>query len=197
VEYVYLSTTPVYWDELELDQEINLIEEEIARLEEQKLLLKRSSSISSIDSNSDLSSLSQNSSSADEHSEDEDRFLLPLASPTKRIPKVDLRQNKNQKRRKISDDEEKKSKSKKNQKKTVNLKVKFQEDLMTPSKNIGSSVNSLESTCTTTSSISSPSKKSLEKRKQTEQIFKVEQVLKLSPVVSSEDNEDEDIDILN
>jgi len=211
VEYVYLSTFPVHWDELELDQEINSIEEEIARIEEQKLLLKRSSSFCSSDlsgseSNSDVGSLSQSSSSA-EQSEDEDRFLPPLASATKRITlnKVDLRQN--AKRRKITEQEDKKQKNKKIQKKTVScatishatLKIKQEEST---SRSIGSPINSIDSNCSSPSS--SPAKKpvsllpSLETRKQhTEQIFRIEQVLKLKSVDASDGNEDEDIDILN
>jgi len=172
-----LSSLPIQLlDEIELDEEIDGIEEEIARLQEQKLLLKSSSLLddgntSSTDSIEGSSSSSPSPSSSS--TEEVDDFLPPPKTKTK---------TKTLKRKTLDN-------------RTVDMKPK-------KSKKIYASPIDIELELSLTNSITnfeqSYRRKSSQqhKKKQKKEAFRVEQVLKIEPILHVDDD-DEDIDILN
>jgi len=215
MEQLYFSSLPVqFWDEIELDQEINTIEEEIARLQEQKLQLKSSTLVEQTDSECDSSPNGSNESDSDDDdisddSEDdfddfEDEYLPPLAA-LKQLRKKKLL------KRKLEDDRENRSK-RPYKKSSLDYELQLSISQTITNFELSSSVTessvSTTSTATTTCPIistmstttqsttatMSPTKREKTTIIQKEKTFQTEEVLKIKPVVC---NEDEDVDILN
>lgn len=214
-EHLYLSSLPVHvFDEIELDQEINSIEEEIARLQEQKLLLKKSASLdnsldscSSGDENSQISSLEDSEEEnnieeleldlSDQELEDEDEYIPPNQTDSKKI----LKRKRNTY---VLEDiptpqpqVNKKQKHKHKQKQRLSQKIDIQL-VVVPSHSTSSSpshnVSNSDTNYSVTSSPNSGKKLKPSLRQRKEEVFQVEEVLIIKPSTSTED---EDVDILN
>jgi len=171
-----LSSLPIQLlDEIELDEEIDGIEGEIARLQEQKLLLKSSSSLddgntSSPDSLEGSTSSSPSSSSTEDV---EDFFPIPKAkTKTKTLKRKQLDRDVDM------DVDMKKKKSRKIYANPIDIELEL---------SLSQSITNFERNYRN---------KSSQKKQKKEESFRVEQVLKIKPIVTMEDDE-EDIDILN
>eukprot|EP01114_Cavostelium_apophysatum_P003835 TRINITY_DN13972_c0_g1_i1.p1 TRINITY_DN13972_c0_g1~~TRINITY_DN13972_c0_g1_i1.p1 ORF type:complete len:302 (+),score=48.85 TRINITY_DN13972_c0_g1_i1:234-1139(+) len=190
-EQPYLSTLPVYvWDEIELDEEIDTIEEEIARLQEQKELLKRSASAT----DSDESCAESPCASSNDEIED-----VAVEEPTS----LSSKRKSSTSSKDISERKRKRPKIQKKRSKfspQIDIEVEFsisQSDFRDSSSSRSPSKNSApSSSCNTPNS--SPSKESFVSHAILHrEVFKDEQILVIKPVIAAEAEEDEDIDILN
>jgi len=158
------------WDEIELDEEIDLLEEEIAQLEEQKRLL------SPVESSNDSTSDSQQSSNEDENENCNEEFNTPqILSTNGQISPANFRQ-----RKQLVGKRERSAKRKRSKSSTLQISDLDFELQVTLSK------TNFDCNYTT--------KKLKQSNETSHENFKAEEILKIRTVLGAED---EYIDILN